>query len=100
MNSAVIIFSDDNIFVRFTLMKLRDDHFDALIERSHDIEHFTSLIEEFIKENITDVRIICDGNLALDVVFELEDLLDEYSDQIEFEYHRGIEESYDYYEEI
>jgi hypothetical protein len=70
MNSAVIIFSDDNFFVRF------------------------------IKENITDVRIICDGNLALDVVFELEDLLDEYSDQIEFEYNRGIEESYDYYEEI
>jgi hypothetical protein len=100
MNSAVIIFSDDNFFVRFTLMKLRDDHFDALIERSHDIEHFTSLIKEFITENITVVRIICDGNLALDVVFELEDLLDEYSDQIDFEYHRSVEESYDYYEDI
>jgi predicted SnoaL-like aldol condensation-catalyzing enzyme len=81
-------------------MKLRDDHFDALIERSHDIEHFTSLIKEFITENITVVRIICDGNLALDVVFELEDLLDEYSDQIDFEYHRSVEESYDYYEDI
>ena len=100
MNSAVIIFSDDNLFVRFTLMKLRDDHFDALIERSHDLEHFTSLIEEFIKENIANVRVICDGNLALDIVFELEDLLDKYSGQIDFEYNRGVEESFDYYEEI
>lgn len=100
MNSAVIIFSDDNLFVRFTLMKLRDDHLDALIERSHDLEHFTSLIEEFIKENIANVRVICDGNLALDIVFELEDLLDKYSGQIDFEYNRGVEESFDYYEEI
>lgn len=100
MNSAVIIFSDDNLFVRYTLMKLRDDHFDALIERSHDIDHFNSLIEEFVKENITDVRVICDGNLALDIVFELEDLMDKYSNKIDFEYHRGIEESFDYYEEI
>jgi hypothetical protein len=100
MNSAVIIFSDDIFFVRFTLMKLRDDHFHALIERSHDIEHFTSLIKEFITENITDVRIICDGNLALDVIFELEDLLVKYSEQIDFEYHRSVEESYAYYEDI
>lgn len=81
-------------------MKLRDDHFDASIERSHDIEHFTSLIEEFVKDNITDVRVICDGNLAFDVIFELEDLIDIYSDRMDFEYHRGFEESYDYYEEI
>lgn len=100
MNSAVIIFSDDNLFVRFTLMKLRDDHFDALIERSHDIEHFTLLIEEFVKENITDVRVICDGNLAMDVIYEVEDILDKFGDQIDFEYTRGMEESYDYYEEI
>ena len=100
MNSAVIIFSDDNLFVRFVLMKLRDDHFDALVERSRDIEHFTLLIEEFIKENITDVRVICDGNLALDVIFEVEDMIDKYSDQIDFEYNRSVEESFDYYEEI
>ena len=100
MNSAVIIFSDDNLFVRFTLMKLRDDHFDALIERSHDIEHFTLLIEEFVKENITDVRVICDGNLAMDVIYEVEDILDQFGDQIDFEYTRGMEESHDNYEEI
>lgn len=100
MNSAVIIFSEDNLFVKFTLMKLRDDHFEALIERSRDVEHFTLLLDEFIKENLTNVRVICDGNLALDVIFELEDLLDKYSDQIDFEYHRGIEEYYDYNEEI
>lgn len=100
MNSAVIIFSDDNLFVRFVLMKLRDDHFDALVERSRDIEHFTLLIEEFIKENITDVRVICDGNLALGIIFEVEDIIDKYSDQIDFEYNRSVEESFDYYEEI
>jgi D-mannonate dehydratase len=81
-------------------MKLRDDHFDALVERSRDIEHFTLLIEEFIMENITDVRVICDGNLALDVIFEVEDIIDKYSDQIDFEYNRSVEESFDYYEEI
>jgi hypothetical protein len=36
----------------------------------------------------------------MDVIYEVEDILDQFGDQIDFEYTRGMEESYDYYEEI
>ena len=98
MNSAVIIFSEDNLFIKYSLMKLREDHVDSIIERSINVDDFIVLIEEFLSEGLSEIKVICDGNSSLNDINEIEEIIEKYSKTINFSYSKGIEDLFYFHE--
>jgi hypothetical protein len=95
MHSAIIIVSDDSLFVSFALLKLKEDYIDTIIERAIGTEDFEILLEELKDEGICSVWVLCDGNLSINEISEIEEILDRYSDQIELSISRGMQEYYE-----
>jgi hypothetical protein len=96
MNSGIIIFSSDTLFVSCVCFHFREEHLDSVIERVLDIEELVILLEAFIKEEINSIQLICDHKLSINEMSEIEEIIDNYSDQIVFELRRGIEEYYEF----
>jgi len=96
MNSGIIIFSSDTLFVSFICFHFREEHLDSVIERVLDTEELVILLEAFIKEEINLIQLICDHKLSINEMSEIEEIIDNYSNQIVFELRRGIEEYYEF----
>ncbi len=96
MNSGIIIFSSDTLFVSCICFHFREEHLDSVIERVLDTEELVILLEAFIKEEINSIQLICDHKLSINEMSEIEEIIDNYSDQIVFELRRGIEEYYEF----
>jgi hypothetical protein len=96
MNSGIIIFSSDTLFVSCIYFHFREEHLDSVIERVLDTEELVILLEAFIKEEINSIQLICDNKLSINEMSEIEEIIDNYSDQIVFELRRGIDEYYEF----
>ncbi len=98
MHSAIIIFSSDSLFVSLSLSKLKEDQFDSIIERAIGIEDFEILINDLINEGICSIQVICDGDLSINEVSEMEDIIDKYANEIAFNISKGWTEYNEVYE--
>jgi len=92
MHSAIIIVSEDSLFVSLALFKLKEDYIDAIVERAIGIEDFEILLIELINEGICSIQVICDGALSINEMSEIEEIIDNYSNQIVFKLIKGMEE--------
>ena len=98
MHSAIIIFSCDSLFVSLALTKLKEDQFDSIIERAIGIEDFEILINDLINEGICSIQVICDDDLSINEVSEMEDIIDKYANEITFSLSKGWAEYNEVYE--
>lgn len=96
MNSGIIIVSNDTLFVSNVYFHFREECLDTVIERALDIEELVILLEAFIKEGIYTIQIICDNNISINEMSEIEEIIDDFSDQIIFEIRRGIQDFYEF----
>jgi hypothetical protein len=96
MHSAIIIVSEDSLFVSLALFKLKEDYIDAIVERAIGIEDFEILINDLNNQGIYSIQVICDGDLSINEVSEMEDIIDKYANEIAF----NISKSWTEYNEV
>jgi hypothetical protein len=75
MEPATIIVSRDFQFVSYVINYLKEDLLKSTIERSFGSDDFEVLINELIDENIRIISVICDSNLSINDIDEIQDVL-------------------------
>ena len=82
MEPATIIVSRDFQFVSYVINYLKEDLLKSTIERSFGSDDFEVLINELIDENIRIISVICDSNLSINDIDEIQDVLKNYDSPI------------------
>jgi hypothetical protein len=84
MQPATIIVSRDFQFVSYVINYLNEDLLKSIIERSTGSDDFEVLLNELIDENIRIISIICDSNLSVNDIDEIQEVLKVYDSQIHY----------------
>jgi hypothetical protein len=90
MEPATIIVSRDFQFVSYVINYLKEDLLKSTIERSFGSDDFEVLINELIDENIRIISVICDSNLSINDIDEIQDVLKNYDSQIHYSLEFGF----------
>ena len=90
MEPATIIVSRDFQFVSYVINYLKEDLLKSTIERSFGSDDFEVLINELIDENIRIISVICDSNLSINDIDEIQEVLKNYDSQIHFSLEFGF----------
>jgi hypothetical protein len=90
MEPATIIVSRDFQFVSYVINYLKEDLLKSTIERSFGSDDFEVLINELIDENIRIISVICDSNLSINDLDEIQDVLKNYDSQIHYSLEFGF----------
>lgn len=96
MNSAIIIFSNDKLFISYVNFHYREENIDTVIDRVVDTEELVILLDACVQEEINSIKLICDNKLSINELTEIEEIMDSYANQMEFEFKKGIEEYYEF----
>ena len=90
MEPATIIVSRDFEFVSYVINYLKEDMLKSTLERSFGSDDFEVLINELINENIRVMYIICDSNLSVNDIDDIQDILKNYDSQIHYSLEFGF----------
>ena len=90
MEPATIIVSRDFEFVSYVINYLKEDMLKSTLERSFGSDDFEVLIDELINENIRVMYIICDSNLSVNDIDDIQDILKNYDSQIHYSLEFGF----------
>ena len=91
MEPALIIVSRDFSFVKNVMNCLKEEYLKYTIERSIGSDDFESLINELIDENLRVISIICDSNLSVNDLDEIQEVLKNYDSQIHYSLEFGFQ---------
>jgi hypothetical protein len=91
MEPATIIVSRDFQFVSYVINYLKEDLLKSTIERSFGSDDFEVLINELIDENIRIITVICDSNLSINDIDEIQEVLKNYDSQIHYSLEFGFQ---------
>jgi hypothetical protein len=91
MEPALIVVSRDFHFVRRVINCLKEEFLKSTIERSIGSDDFEALINELIDENLRVISIICDSNLSVNDLDEIQEVLKNYDSQIHYSLEFGFQ---------
>ena len=75
----------------YVINYLKEDLLKSTIERSFGSDDFEVLINELIDENIRIISVICDSNLSINDIDEIQDVLKNYDSQIHYSLEFGFQ---------
>ena len=84
MEPVIIIVSRDFHFVTYVINYLKEELMKSTIKRSIGSEDFESLLNDLIDENLRVISIICDSNLSVNDIDEIQEILKTYNSQIHY----------------
>lgn len=69
---AIVIISEDSLFVAAIIGKICISELDVLIERAIGLSDFKILLDELLNEGFTEIKVIVDRNISMDEYMEIE----------------------------
>ena len=93
---AIVIVSEDKLFVTHCLCYIRSIHEDAFVERVFGLEDFVVLMRELIKEGFDAAWIIIDHNTKGNEMLSMYKEIEQFKELLELKTQVGI----DYYHEF
>lgn len=91
MEPIIIIVSRDFHFVTYVINYLKEELMKSTIKRSIGSEDFESLLNDLIDENLRVISIICDSNLSVNDIDEIQEILKTYNSQIHYSLEFGFQ---------